>query len=145
MGQFLPTIVRPFAVVISESLTTIPIRLPAGSYLFHQGDSCNGLYILQTGRADLLLESEFATKQLSQRSAPAVIGLSECISGEVRCSSARLVQDCTLQFAPAEAVRELLQNNPLVCIQAAAVISEEIGCSLDLIKRFHPPRSSGCK
>lgn len=143
MGQFHPTM-RPFAVVISESLTTLPIRMPAGSYLFHQGDSCNGLYILQTGKVDLLLESEFATKQLSQRVAPAVIGLSECISGEGRCSSAKVVQKCSLQFAPTEAVRELLQNNALVCMQAAALISDEIGCSLDLIKRCHPPRSGGC-
>ena len=145
MGQFLPTLLRPLAVVISESLTTVPIRLPAGSYLFHQGDSCNGLYILHAGEVDLLLESEFATKQLSQHSAPDVIGLSECVSGEVRCSSAKLVQDCSLGFAPTESVRELLQSNALVCMQAAALISDEIGCSLDLIKRCHPPRSGGCK
>lgn len=145
MGQFHPTILRPFAAVISDSLTTLTIRMPAGFYLFHQGDSCNGLYILQTGKVDLLLESGFATKQLSQRIPPAVIGLSECISGEARCSSAKAVQDCSLQFAPVEAVRQLLQKDALVCMQAAALIGDEISCSLDLIKRCHPLRSGGCK
>lgn len=145
MGQFHPTILRPFAAVISDSLATLPISMPAGSYLFHQGDACDGLYILQEGKVDLLLESEFATKQLSRRIAPAVIGLSECISGEGRCSSAKVIQECSLRFAPVETVKELLQKNPFVCLQAAALISDEIGCSLDLIKRCHPPRSGGCK
>lgn len=145
MGPFLPPGRKPFEDVIIANLTTQPVLMPAGSYLFRQGDPCNGLYILKEGQVNLLLDSEAHTNPLVRRIAPSVIGLSECISGERRCSSAKVVLESTLRFAPVEAARELLRKNVLVCMHAAALISDEISCSLDLIKRCHPPRPGGSK
>lgn len=137
-----PAAAKTFAAVICESVSTRPVVLQSERFLYRQDDPCDGLYVLQHGEVELLLESDVRSRKIARFTAPAVIGLEECLSGEGRCSSVRAIRPSSLRFAKLDAVRKFLMQDPTACLQAAGLIGDQITASLRLLDRLHHARST---
>ena len=126
---------------VACTLATRTVHLPSGAFLFRQNDVCDGLYILQAGEVELLLESPLRARALRHLRPKSIIGLPECLHGANRRSSARVVLPSTLRFVPLDALMAALQREPALCLKAAALISEEINSSVSLLRQLHCSRT----
>lgn len=122
--------------VLRQKLATKSLDLPGGSFLYRQGDPCNGLYILERGSVELQLESEHGTCSLGSLCAPGIVGLAECLSGAKRCHSVKTLQDASIQVASTEDTVQLLRQDALACLAAVSFLSEETTSGLRLLRQF---------
>lgn len=89
------------------------LQIPAGQFLFHRGDSPDGLYFVEYGQVSILLELDNGqTKRLHKLGAGTVFGEMELYQGSPRSASAFTDKTSTLYCLSREALQTMQRQNP---------------------------------
>jgi EmrB/QacA subfamily drug resistance transporter len=84
------------------------VHLPAGEYLFHEGDAIDGIYAVRAGRLHALRGEVL----LREHGRGELIGELGVLTGAPRAASIRARRDSELVFVPRADVEELLMKGP---------------------------------
>jgi len=110
----------PFAKLSHERLRWLAERveemtLPAGAYLFHQGDQGDHCYLIHSGQIEITTKDEQGQeRQLALLKPPALFGEATLITHSPRNATARAVNDSELLVLKHEQLSELMESEEKV-------------------------------
>lgn len=98
-------------------------RYAAGEYIYYQGDPGTGMYFIENGTVELIIETESEVKPTFRLEAPETFGALSIGYEMRRMSSARCVTDCTIYgfFKPDLVV--LSERHPQIAIKFMTVLN----------------------
>lgn len=86
---------------------------PKGTVIFHQGDACNAIYLIISGRCEARREDENGGEQIEEVSGPGdTLGDSEFLNQEPYRSTVRVVTDSVMLKLEGDALHELFKRKP---------------------------------
>ena len=88
------------------------VRLAAGDWLFRQGDAADRLYIVRSGRLEVVLESSDPPRRINALTAGDLVGELALITGEPRSASVRARRDSELAAVDRSQFEGLLLDRP---------------------------------
>jgi CRP/FNR family cyclic AMP-dependent transcriptional regulator len=98
------------------------IVIPAGGYLFREGDSPNFLYILLAGKARILL----GTKEVEALGPGQIVGEMALIESAPRSASIHAVTDCEFACIDEKRFRFLIAETPGFAIAVMRTMAERL-------------------
>lgn len=98
-----------------------------GSTVFKRGDKAVGVYVIEDGKVELILDAGRRNYPARTVGAGAVIGVPGVLSGGAEYTlTARTVEDCKFSFVQREKLLAFLRANPTYCLQFVEMLSKEI-------------------
>ncbi|MFN2521729.1 MAG: Crp/Fnr family transcriptional regulator, partial [Mycobacteriales bacterium] len=118
--------------------SSFPRRLARGQVLFVEGEPCEHLYVVVSGRLSISVTStrgdELVLSVLGPGDALGELGV---VDGGTRSAGATAVDEVQLLAVPAAAVRQLMASSPPVALAAAeelaAMLRRVTGSAADLV------------
>lgn len=96
-----------------------------GSFLFHRGDNCQGVFVIKSGRVRLSMETERSV--LERTAGPgSVLGLPATMSGKPYSLTAEVIEVTKYIFVGVDRVRHTLVHNPELCFEVLGLLSREV-------------------
>jgi CRP/FNR family transcriptional regulator len=103
------------------SQVAVPRTFPAGTRVFHEGDSSDACYIVRDGSFRVTREhSDGRAITLATLGPGEIFGELAMLDGDTRSASAESITDGTLLALPANDVRSLLGRNPEIALKLVA-------------------------
>ena len=103
------------------SHVAVPRSFPAGTRVFHEGDSSDACYIVSDGSFRVTREhSDGRAITLATLGPGEIFGELAMLDGDRRSASAESITDGTLLALPANDVRSLLARNPQIALKLVA-------------------------
>src|ERR1700744_1940169 len=103
------------------SHVAVPRSFPAGTRVFHEGDSSDACYIVSEGNFRVTREhSDGRAITLATLGPGEIFGELAMLDGDRRSASAEAITDGTLLAPPANDVRSLLSRNPEIALKLVA-------------------------
>ena len=103
------------------SHVAVPRSFPAGTRVFHEGDSSDACYIVSEGNFRVTREhSDGRAITLATLGPGEIFGELAMLDGDKRSASAESITDGTLLALPANDVRSLLARNPEIALKLVA-------------------------
>jgi CRP-like cAMP-binding protein len=103
------------------SHVAVPRSFPAGTRVFHEGDSSDACYIVSDGNFRVTREhSDGRAITLATLGPGEIFGELAMLDGDKRSASAESITDGTLLALPASDVRSLLSRNPEIALKLVA-------------------------
>ncbi len=103
------------------SHVAVPRSFPAGTRVFHEGDSSDACYIVSAGNFRVTREhSDGRAITLATLGPGEIFGELAMLDGDRRSASAEAITDGTLLALPANDVRSLLSRNPEIALKLVA-------------------------
>jgi CRP/FNR family transcriptional regulator, cyclic AMP receptor protein len=103
------------------SHVAVPRSFPAGTRVFHEGDSSDACYIVSDGSFRVTREhSDGRAITLATLGPGEIFGELAMLDGDKRSASAESITDGTLLALPANDVRNLLSRNPEIALKLVA-------------------------
>jgi CRP/FNR family transcriptional regulator len=103
------------------SQVAVPRSFPAGTRVFHEGDSSDACYIVSEGSFRVTREhSDGRAITLATLGPGEIFGELAMLDGDTRSASAESITDGTLLALPANDVRGLLGRNPEIALKLVA-------------------------
>ncbi len=103
------------------SQVAVPRSFPAGTRVFHEGDSSDACYIVSDGSFRVTREhSDGRAITLATLGPGEIFGELAMLDGDRRSASAEAITDGTLLALPANDVRGLLARNPEIALKLVA-------------------------
>jgi len=103
------------------SQVAVPRSFPAGTRVFHEGDSSDACYIVSEGSFRVTREhSDGRAITLATLGPGEIFGELAMLDGDRRSASAESITDGTLLALPANDVRSLLARNPEIALKLVA-------------------------
>lgn len=103
------------------SHVAVPRSFPAGTRVFHEGDSSDACYIVSEGNFRVTREhSDGRAITLATLGPGEIFGELAMLDGDKRSASAEAITDGTLLALPANDVRSLLARNPEIALKLVA-------------------------
>jgi CRP/FNR family transcriptional regulator, cyclic AMP receptor protein len=103
------------------SHVAVPRSFPAGTRVFHEGDSSDACYIVSDGSFRVTREhSDGRAITLATLGPGEIFGELAMLDGDRRSASAESITDGTLLALPANDVRNLLARNPEIALKLVA-------------------------
>ncbi len=103
------------------SQVAVPRSFPAGTRVFHEGDSSDACYIVSAGSFRVTREhSDGRAITLATLGPGEIFGELAMLDGDTRSASAESITDGTLLALPANDVRSLLGRNPEIALKLVA-------------------------
>jgi CRP/FNR family cyclic AMP-dependent transcriptional regulator len=103
------------------SHVAVPRSFPAGTRVFHEGDSSDACYIVSEGSFRVTREhSDGRAITLATLGPGEIFGELAMLDGDTRSASAESITDGTLLALPANDVRSLLGRNPEIALKLVA-------------------------
>jgi CRP/FNR family transcriptional regulator len=103
------------------SQVAVPRTFPAGTRVFHEGDSSDACYIVSEGNFRVTREhSDGRAITLATLGPGEIFGELAMLDGDTRSASAESITDGTLLALPANDVRSLLGRNPEIALKLVA-------------------------
>jgi predicted acylesterase/phospholipase RssA len=113
-----------------------PVRLEAGEFLFRQGDAGDGLYVLRSGRLEVVLEPDGdVVRELTHG---AVVGELALLTREPRSASVRARRDSELLRVSGTAFAELLAHEPRFSLAMMRELGHQLRASRGLDRPGDP-------
>ncbi len=134
MGTVSP-LVQTVCTVLCKTLTpaqaeeilaaTRPLSVPAGRTVFKEGEEGSGLFLLLTGRVEVLKDGpDGATQQLATVEAPSVLGELSLVSERRHSATVRALADSELRVLAREDFLRLLARDNLAAHKLVGAIAE---------------------
>jgi CRP-like cAMP-binding protein len=98
------------------------VGIPAGDYLFREGDSSDFLYILLSGQARILV----GTREVGVLSAGQIVGEMALIESAPRSASIRAQTDCEFACIDEKRFRFLITQTPGFAIAVMRTMGERL-------------------
>ncbi len=102
------------------------IHLPAGEFLFRQGDPAGSLAIVWTGRLEVLDESGPSPRRVGALQRGSWVGELSLLTGEPRSASIRALRDSQLLSIPRDAFDRVLQREPELGLGLARSLAAQL-------------------
>ncbi len=100
----------------------VPLELPAGEWLFREGDTAEDLYVVKAGRLDVTVGGV----DIRQMGAGAVIGELALLTGGVRSASIRARRDSRLLRVSHATFQDAVGNDPVALSALAGLLAEQL-------------------
>lgn len=117
----------------------VPIALPAQGWLFHEGDSADGVFFVVSGRLRVVVESEGESKLARLVGPGAAIGELAVLTGARRSASVQAVRDSELLEIESGRFLELLASDSELSIGLTASLARQLQLSGGLSEPDAPP------
>lgn len=104
-------------------------EVAAGDWLFREGDEGGGLYVLRSGRLEVVREAGDAEVLIRALSPGAVLGELAVLTGATRSASVRARRDSKLLEVSSEAFLDLLQGDPEFAIALTRTLATQLRAS----------------
>jgi NTE family protein len=130
--------VQIFAGLPAETLEEIAahadvVEVTAGDWLVREGEPAEGLYVLRSGRLEVVREAGDAETVVRVMAPGAVIGELALLTGAKRAASVRARRDCALLSVSSEAFRRLLYGNPEFAIALTRTLATQLQASRPVV------------
>lgn len=112
-----------------------PIVKEQGAILFHEGEPCQGAFLIRSGEVKLSLDSPASVYPDRTVGSGFLIGLPATFSGEPYSLTAEVKKDCSLDFIPRPRLMDLLNRSPQTGLQVVTMLSDEISLMRNVAKR----------
>ncbi|QHS50984.1 Crp/Fnr family transcriptional regulator [Edaphobacter sp. 12200R-103] len=124
-----------------ESVSTSAER-PRGATFFRQGDQCEAVYILCSGRAKLSTISREGRTMILRIADPGyVLGLSAMLSEGVHQVTVEALEPCHVKVINRRALMEMLQRYGEASVGVAKALASECCSGFDEVRRIGLPTS----
>lgn len=120
LGTIQPELLRAF-----EGIAVVR-HYPKGAAVYRRGRSVRGLFLLQKGRARILLEEGGGGLALHVAGPGAVLALGETMSGTPYEATVETLEPCQIAFLRREDFLGYLRQNCGVCLQLVQLLSEDL-------------------
>ncbi len=102
-------------------------RWAAGELLFREGEEPRGVYILHSGKVDLLFSGKRrGAKPLRIAESPQILGVSELVSGTQHDCSATTRTSCLIGYVEKAQFLDILNGDPESRFSILQALSEDI-------------------
>ncbi len=120
---------------VARRATTLTIQ--AGDYLFHQGDPSDSMYVLGSGRLEVIVTDPdpVVARELGPGDAVGELGV---LTGAARSSSIRAKRDCELVRIDQAEFTSLLEQAPGVATELARALARQLQASRGLATGANP-------
>ncbi len=106
-----------------------------GSTLFRQGQPAHGVYVLQTGRAQLAVEPNGHSELPLRVAGPGyLLGLPSAIRNEPYDLSARLLEDAQVGFVHRDDLLPFLQSDCDLCFHVVEILGHEVDSAFGILR-----------
>lgn len=123
-----------FGIVTSHLLQR---KYSAGELIFNEGDSCSGLYIVQTGNVRIFKSSSGGREQVLSIDGPgSSVAELPVFDGGNYPASAQAISDCTLLFFSRQDFQALCLQHPQVALKVLRVIGGRLRRLVGIIEEL---------
>lgn len=99
-----------------------------GTYIYHEGNRINGCYIVFKGILKIYKTGIDGKEQIIRFAKPfEIIGFRSVLSGELACTTAKVMEDCVLCYIPQDSLYYLVKNNGNFSLELMQLICIELG------------------
>lgn len=99
-----------------------------GDIVYHEGNRMNGCYCVNKGIVKLYKTGIEGKEQIiSFAKKGDLIGFRSVLSGELACTTAKVIEDAVLCFIPADTLLSMAKNNPDFSMQLMQLTCKELG------------------
>lgn len=99
-----------------------------GTYIYHEGNRIAGCYVVMKGILKVFKTGIDGKEQIILFAKPyELIGFRSVISGELACTTAKTLEDCTLCYIPQELLFTLVKNNGNFSLELLQLACRELG------------------
>jgi CRP-like cAMP-binding protein len=97
----------------------------AGSFLFHRGDNCRGVFVIRDGSVRLSIRPQDAAFDRIA-GAGSILGLPSTMSGKPYSLTAEVVDEARVVFVTRHMFLNSLEHNPELCFEVLGLLSREV-------------------
>ena len=107
----------------------------AGTILFDEGEQPYGIYVLHSGKVDLLYRGRPGElRNLREGYSGEILGLGAVVSGRAHDYAARACSACELGFIDKDSFLGMLEENPATWLNVLRLLSHHVNSSYDLLR-----------
>jgi CRP-like cAMP-binding protein len=107
----------------------------AESYLFIEGDASRGVFLIHSGKVDLMIAGKDGTNKMLRSAGPGtVLGLSSVLSGQPHETTAQALEPTRVGFIDREAFLTALHRSPEAWFAVLEMLSNDINTCYDLMR-----------
>jgi len=114
------------------------VHAKAGTTLFREGDKVRGMYLVVSGKVDLLLHSAGLVSLQRPTTSGCLLGVPASINRHPYSLTAVVREDAELRFVSTQELAKLMKAEPTLTMQLVTMLSEEVRA---MRKVFAGPRS----
>lgn len=114
-----------------------PVRLPAGEWLFHEGDQADCAYVVRSGRVQIVSDGRII--RTARRGA--VIGELAPLSGGIRAASVRAQRDCHLWRLGRDEFEHLITSDQQFALALCRALGAKLAEHRSPVTAWQPPRT----
>ncbi len=101
-------------------------RFQAGEIIFHQGEAARCMYVIQSGRVDVVMESDFGPRHLNTLAAGDFIGEISLFADRTRIATARAVTDVRVLQLDEKTFMSRLHQDPSLAYRLIRKLANRI-------------------
>jgi len=121
---------------------SISMEYPHGAVMFREGDRCNAIFLLCSGRVKVSVTSrEGRTMILRLAGAGSVLGMSAALSEEPYETTVETLEPCHVRVLRTNSLRTLMRDYPEVAIAMARSLAAEYKAAFEEARRIALPSS----
>jgi CRP/FNR family transcriptional regulator len=110
-------------------------QVPAGTLLFQEGEQPRGVYVIRSGRVDLVYSSKSgAVRPLATAVEGQILGMGGVVSGKLHDCTATAGTAATFGFVDRQALLSLLERKPALWFSVVQTISSDINSCWDCMR-----------
>ena len=113
------------------SETQILREYPAGSVLFMQGKTAQGVYVIRSGRVEVTIAADDQQLLLRVAGPGTVLGAGPALNGREHDTTARASQAVELLFFPRPELLKIIGQYPAICLDLAQVINADLDAAYE--------------
>jgi len=99
-----------------------------GNIIYHEGNRTNGVYCVNKGILKIYKTGLDGKEQIVRfAQAGDIIGYRSILSGELACTTAKVIEDAVLCFIPASSLFHMVRNNPDFSMELMQLSCKELG------------------
>jgi CRP-like cAMP-binding protein len=96
-----------------------------GSFLFHQGENCRGVFVIKSGVVKLSIPTRNSGFDRTA-GAGSILGLPATMSGKPYSLDAEIVEEARIAQVGRHMVLKSLEQNPDLCFEVLGLLSREV-------------------
>ncbi len=120
------------------------IKINKGDYIFHQDDLGNGMYVVLSGKLDVIIEGK-QDNIIASVERGSFFGEVSLLTEQRRTAAVKATEDAELLFLQAEKFRDhVKQNNPnayMVCHNISIVLAKRLEMASELITTLYKTKN----
>ena len=113
-----------------------PLSVPEGGTIFSQGDAAEALFIVDSGRVDIVLAAEGGEIVLASFAAGSFFGELGLFDQQARNATARATTEASLIRIPAKAILGLIDQHPNAARHFLRVVTQRLRGADELLSRI---------